>query len=185
MPLLHWASVEHADGQEADEPLQTKVPHEGLPELPAATGLHVPSLPARLHASHEAPHVELQQKPSTQLPLVHSEAAEHAPPLGFWLVQTPLKQVLPLAHWLSLVQAAGQDAEEPLHRNGAQVGLPALPAATGLHVPTLPVTLQALQEPPQAVLQHTPSTHCPLPHWLEAEQVAPFCCLGTHAPALQ
>ena len=60
-----------------------------------------------------------------------------------------------------------------------------LPAATGLHVPTLPATLHASQEPEQALLQHTPSTHWPLPHWLADEQVAPFCCLGTHAPALQ
>ncbi len=60
-----------------------------------------------------------------------------------------------------------------------------LPAATGLHVPTLPATLHASQAPPQAVLQHTPSTQLPLPHWLAAEQVAPFVFLGTQAPASQ
>jgi hypothetical protein len=60
-----------------------------------------------------------------------------------------------------------------------------LPATTGLHVPTLPATLQASQEPPQPVLQHTPSTQLPLPHWLAAEQVAPFVRLGTQAPASQ
>ncbi len=55
-----------------------------------------------------------------------------------------------------------------------------------LHVPTLPGTLQASQAPPlQELLQHTPSTQLPLPHWLAAEQVAPFVRLGTHAPASQ
>jgi hypothetical protein len=52
-------------------------------------------------------------------------------------------------------------------------------------VPTLPATLQASQELPHAVLQHTPSTQLPLPHWLAAEHVAPLVFLGTHAPALQ
>jgi hypothetical protein len=52
-------------------------------------------------------------------------------------------------------------------------------------VPTLPATLQASQEPPHAVLQQTPSTQLPLPHWLAAEHVAPLVFLGTHAPALQ
>ena len=84
--------------------------------------------------------------------------------MGFWLVQTPLKQVLPAVHWVSLVHEVGQLADEPLQRNGAQVGLPVLPEATGLHVPTLPVWLQESQEPLHAVLQHTPSTQLPLPH---------------------
>jgi hypothetical protein len=60
-----------------------------------------------------------------------------------------------------------------------------LPAATGLQVPTLPATLQASQEPPHAVLQHTPSTQLPLPHWEAAEHVAPLALGGTHAPASQ
>jgi hypothetical protein len=60
-----------------------------------------------------------------------------------------------------------------------------LPAATGPHVPTLPATLQASQAPVHAELQHTPSTHWPLPHWLFAVQVVLVVCFGTHAPALQ
>jgi hypothetical protein len=57
---------------------------------------------------------------------------------------------------------------------------------TKVHVPTLPRTLQASQAPPpHAVLQHTPSTQLPLPHWLEAEHVAPLVFRGTHTPALQ
>jgi hypothetical protein len=60
-----------------------------------------------------------------------------------------------------------------------------VPAATGPQVPTLPAMLQASQAPSQAVLQHTPSTHWPLPHWLLAVQVTPGVCFGTHAPSLQ
>jgi hypothetical protein len=138
-----------------------------------------------LHASQEPVHAVLQQKPSTQLPLWHWEAAVHAPPLGFWLVQAPLKQVLPAAHWVSLAHEVGQEADEPLHRKGAQVGLPELPEATGLHVPTLPGRLHASQEPLHAVLQHTPSAQLPLPHWLAAEQVAPADFFGSQTPALQ
>jgi hypothetical protein len=52
-------------------------------------------------------------------------------------------------------------------------------------VPTLPGKLQESQAPPQAVLQHTPSTQLPLPHWLLAEQALLLVCFGTHAPALQ
>ena len=84
-----------------------------------------------------------------------------------------------------MVQDVGQLADEPLHTYGEHEGLPALPEATALHVPTLPVTLQASHAPPHAVLQHTPSTQLPLPHWLVAEHVAPLDILGTHAPALQ
>jgi hypothetical protein len=72
------------------------------------------------------------------------------------------------------VQAEGHEADEPLHTYGAHEGVPTLPADTGLHVPTLPARLQASHEPPQAVLQHTPSTQLPLPHSLAAVQVAPL-----------
>jgi hypothetical protein len=45
--------------------------------------------------------------------------------------------------------------------------------------------LQASQEPPHAVLQQTPSTQLPLPHWLAAVQEAPLAFWGTQVPALQ
>jgi hypothetical protein len=83
------------------------------------------------------------------------------------------------------VQAVGQLADEPPHTYGAHEGEPVLPEATGPHVPTLPGRLQASQAPPQAVLQHTPSTHWPLPHWLFAVQAVLVVCFGTHAPPLQ
>jgi hypothetical protein len=83
------------------------------------------------------------------------------------------------------VQAVGQLAEEPPHTYGAHEGEPVLPDATGAQVPALPCRLHASQAPVHAVLQHTPSTHWPLPHWLFAVQAALLVCFGTHAPALQ
>jgi hypothetical protein len=56
---------------------------------------------------------------------------------------------------------------------------------TATQVPTLPETSQAWHWPPQAVLQQTPSTQLPLPHWLAAVHAPPLASLGTHAPALQ
>ncbi len=52
-------------------------------------------------------------------------------------------------------------------------------------MPTLPGRLQASHEPLQAVLQHTPSTHWPLAHWLLAPQVAPGVLRSTHVPLAQ
>jgi hypothetical protein len=56
---------------------------------------------------------------------------------------------------------------------------------TATQVPTEPETSQAWHCPPQALLQHTPSTQLPLPHWLAAVQAPPLASFGTHAPALQ
>jgi hypothetical protein len=91
LPLLHCASEVHEAGQLADDPLQTYGAHAGAPGLPDATGLHVPTLPATLHASHALPHAELQHTPSTHWPLPHWLApvqvapldclGTHAPPL--------------------------------------------------------------------------------------------------------
>jgi hypothetical protein len=92
---------------------------------------------------------------------------------------------LPEEHWVSEEQVVPQLAEEPVHTYGPQEGLPALPEATGPHVPMLPATLQASQAPPHAVLQQTPSTQLPLPHWLLAVQEVALVFLGTQAPALQ
>ena len=50
------------------------------PIEPPSAFEHTPGLV--LHDWHAAPHVELQQKPSTQLPLAHSGAELHAVPLS-------------------------------------------------------------------------------------------------------
>jgi hypothetical protein len=51
-----------------------------------------------------------------------------------------------------------------------------------VHVPTLPVTLQAWQVPLQALLQQTPSTQIPLAHWLLCAQAMEFPWRQAPAP---
>jgi len=89
---------------------------------------------------------------------------------------------LPLLHWESWVQAPGQLTEEPSQTYAPHAGLP---AESGVHVPTLPATLHASHALPQAVLQHTPSTQLPLPHWLLAVHAPAGVFFGTQAPASQ
>jgi hypothetical protein len=79
-------------GHEAEEPLQTYGPQEGVPALPATIGLHVPTIPVRLHASKAPLHAVLQHTPSTQLPLTHSLAAEQVAALGFLGTHAPPAQ---------------------------------------------------------------------------------------------
>jgi hypothetical protein len=55
----------------------------------------------------------------------------------------------------------------------------------GLQVPTLPATSQAAHRPSQAVLQQTPSTQLPLPHWSAALQLPPGFFFGVQTPAAQ
>jgi hypothetical protein len=54
--------------------------------------VHVPRLPATLHAWQVPVHAPLQQYPSTHRPLVHSTAAEQVPPLAFFAAQVPALQ---------------------------------------------------------------------------------------------
>jgi hypothetical protein len=56
---------------------------------------------------------------------------------------------------------------------------------TAVQVPTLPETSHAWHWPPQAALQHTPSTQLPLVHWFVAKQTCPFVFFATQAPAAQ
>jgi hypothetical protein len=62
-----------------------------------------------------------------------------------------------------------------------QLGESVWPAGVLVHVPTLPVRLQAWQLPAQALLQHTPSTHTPLWHSLATLHEAPLDFLETQA----
>ena len=45
---------------------------------------------------------------------------------------------------------------------------------TGMHVPLLPRTSHAWHCPPHALLQQTPSTQLPEPHWLPAVHAWPL-----------
>jgi hypothetical protein len=64
-------------GHDALAPLQTNGLHEGLPALPAVSGVQVPvaQLP-------HGPQALLQQIPETQLPLWHWFPAAHDEPFG-------------------------------------------------------------------------------------------------------
>lgn len=88
-----------------------------LPWGAPATGVHVPTAPARLQASHCPPQAVSQQTPSTQLPLAHWFAAEQLPPGDSCGTQVPELHQLPAAHWASVeqvaLQAVAAQAKEP------------------------------------------------------------------------
>ncbi len=118
--------------------------------LPAATAAQVP-LPFRLHAEQVPQLAELQQTPSTQLPLAQlvAVAGVHAVPLGS-------------LHALVAVHTLPDE-------DGQESGS-ALPAATAEQVP-LPFKLHAWHVPQLAELQQTPSTQLPLAHVAAIEAV--------------
>ena len=173
-------------GQDAEDPSQTNGAHEGLPALPAAIGLHVPTLPATLQASHAPSQAVSQHTPSTQLPLEHWPSAPQDSPALFFSSQAPLApQKNPSAHCASAVQPAGQAPESPPHTYAPHEGVPAVPGGTGVQLPPLPVRLQASHAPSQAALQHTPSTQWLLPHCSARVQDSPLPTFGTQAPSWQ
>jgi hypothetical protein len=69
---------------------QSKRPHPFSGSVPAGRFVHVPTLPARLHARHGPVHVELQHTPSTQLPDAHSQPWEQLAPLDFSATHCPV-----------------------------------------------------------------------------------------------
>jgi hypothetical protein len=74
----------------------------------------------------------------------------------------------------------GQLALTPSHELGAQDGVPCVPGASTVHVPTWPARLQELHEPLHAVSQHTPSEQNPLEHVLGPLHAVPLAAsVGT------
>jgi hypothetical protein len=98
--------------------------------------------------------------------------------------QVPAWHVEPAAHWEEEEHVAGQVVDDPLHRYGAQAGLPAVPASDVEHWPREPLTLQALQDAVQALLQQYPSTQWPLWHWDARVHAFPLVRAETQVPAL-
>lgn len=88
------------------------------------------------------------------------------------------------SHSAEELQLVGH-AAAPLHTYGAQLGTPAVPAATGPQIPGRPGRSQRSHAPVQALSQHTPSTHSPPSHWVDAVQAEPFGRSGAHAPSVQ
>lgn len=83
------------------------------------TALHVPALPATLHASHCPVHAESQHTPSTQFAEVHALADEHTEPFATFAVQLPPLQKSPETQSPSLAHDV-RHAVVP-QRNGARI----------------------------------------------------------------
>ncbi len=161
----------------------------GLPVLPAPASASAGQAllePLQLSATSQEPEAERQTLPALFTPSAEQETLEPSQYSALSQASVALRHTVE-----ALARAsAGQAALEP-EQNSAGSHTPAEPRhctveGTMLHVPTLPGRLQESQAPPlHAVLQHTPSTQLPLPHWLLAVQVTPGVCFGTHAPSLQ
>jgi hypothetical protein len=75
------------------------VPHVEAPEslhcpsgsCPAATSVHVPAVPERLHERQLPVQAERQHEPCSQKPLAHSVAAAQVAPFGFFEQVVPLQ----------------------------------------------------------------------------------------------
>jgi hypothetical protein len=102
---------------------------------PEALSEHVPSFPARLHASHWPVQAVLQHTPSMQFPDTHCREDVHVVPLVSLGTQEPPEQYRPATHWVSAVQVAGQVADEPEHTTVGHEGDPADPAARKASAP--------------------------------------------------
>ena len=77
--------------------------------VPFAMLVQVPRLPATSQAWQVPEQVELQQRPSTQLPELHWLEAEQLVPFeAFGRQVLPPPQKKPLAHWESVVQLEPQ-----------------------------------------------------------------------------
>lgn len=80
--------------------------------------------------------------------------------------------------------APSQSAATQPDTFNAQVLCGSCPARTLVHVPTLPVTLHALQplHVLEDALQQNPSTQLPETHWFPPRQAEPFPYFPTHVP---
>lgn len=176
---MHWASTVQLAGHELVAPLQRYGVQDGLAlDAPAGAATQLPTVPARLQKSQPRPQAVLQHTPSTQLPEVHWLAPEQVRPLACFGTHRfePLHQ-WPAAQSVSSKHEVGQLAPPP-HTKGEQVD--GVPAAALEQVPSCPERLQKSHPPPQAELQHTPSTQFPDWHWPAEPQVEPLAKRPSH-----
>jgi len=137
----------------------------------------------QLPAHAVGPHVFGAQETSCSgghEPLPSHDAASTAMPE----LQDGSRHVVPLPGY---VQAAGWiPSQVPAQTEPSEAqAVRALrgPPATGVQVPTLPLSAQASHWPVQAVSQQTPSTQCCDPHWFAPPQACPGASSGTQTPA--
>lgn len=162
--LWHSLFAEHAIPDESNRhdaaPLHEAAPAHSLSgSVPAAMLPHVPFAPdpffAVVHAWQTALHALLQHTPSTHWLLAHSPFSAHGVPFGYSAHEVAPLHVVAPAHSLS----------------GSS------PAMIVPHTPSMPAFFFAAEHAwhvdVHVVLQHTPSTQCPLAHSLFAAQNTP------------
>jgi hypothetical protein len=160
-PLTHWVAVVQlcpAFSLHAPFASQVLVPLQTPGSSALVIATQVP--PPPVQAWHVPQEALPQQCPSTQFPLVQSDATVQVSPLVFLQVPVASHEDFPL-----------------------QVSSTA--DFTCPQVPALPVRLQAWQLPVQAVLQQYPSAQNPLAQSPAAEQVCPFVFFGMQTPPAQ
>lgn len=84
-------------------------------DMPEGTGPQVPIDPGSAQLWQGAPQATLQQTPSAQTLLAHSEACVQGAPLVFfphWFI----RHWLPVVHWVLVVHELKQSAAAALHR---------------------------------------------------------------------
>ncbi len=143
----------HELGQLAKVPLQTYAPHEGSPAAPAGRSVQVPEAPVRLQPSQAFPHALSQHTPSSQWLLWHCAARVQLAPLASLGTHAPPLHQCVETQPESSAHDVGQVPLLPSHTYGPQLGSPALLAASGVQMPSLPVTSHRSQAPPHALLQ--------------------------------
>ena len=183
LPLWQLVSTVQVAGHAFEPPPQTRGAQAGAPAEPALRKVQVPTVPARLQASQAPPQAEVQQKPSTQLPLWQSVGRVQEPPIPFWPTQLGAMQNAPAAHWAPVAHVVPQELPPP-QMYGAQL-LIWVPASSVVQVPCLPARLQASQALPHPKLQQNPPVQLPLVHWPPPVQGWPLARLGLQVPAPQ
>ena len=129
--------------------------------MPLATFVQVPTVPARSHALQSPVQALLQQTLSAQNVLPHWLLLPQLPPSGVPQVASPLQ--------LGVV---------PPHSPAGSV-----PTGMLVHVPTVPIRLQATQVVTQVVSQQTPSTQLPEMHSAPMPQVSPLALTHVEPPS--
>jgi len=180
-----------APGQSPDWPSQVAPPQAGWPGLPAGKVLQSPTAPGTAQLLQPPRQLDSQQTPSTQWLERHSAACWQDWPLDLRGMHWPCRQRFAASHSLFFVQPVGQVVSAPLQANGAQVGVPWVPAWAGPQVPAKPGRSHRSQALPQAESQQTPSAQKPEAQSAARVQAWPgasFCtqALPTHsAPGAQ
>lgn len=188
-------------------------PLTGRHSVDAASGVQVPTLPARLHASHAPAQGLSQHTPSTHRPDWHWGPVVQAAPLAeaggapphepavqvlerhsfacaqawpsiFFGAQAPPVQYWVAAHWASSVQEAGQAAPVPLQANDAQPGDPGWPAGSRVQAPSADAPSAALHT------SHPPAQallqQTPSSQWPDAHCASPEqAAPSTSGPSVQ